>query len=98
MNVGMLWFDNDPKTDLKAKIERAALYYRNKYGKKPNLCFVHPSMLPGDHEKPKEIEIRTTRSVLPNHFWIGINGASNGSASHTLLQTTGINESSSLKV
>ncbi len=46
MNVGMLWFDNDSKTDLNGKIERAAVYYRTKYGRVPTLCFVHPSMLP----------------------------------------------------
>jgi hypothetical protein len=46
MNTGMLWFDNDPKTALTAKIERAADYYRHKYGRDPNLCLIHPSMLP----------------------------------------------------
>jgi hypothetical protein len=45
MNVGMLWFDNDPKSNLDAKISRAATYYRDKYGRAPTLCFVHPSML-----------------------------------------------------
>ena len=32
MNIGMLWFDNDTKTELTIKIERAAHYYREKYG------------------------------------------------------------------
>ena len=45
MNIGMLWFDNDPKVNLDTKIERAAIYYAKKYGKNPTLCFVHPSML-----------------------------------------------------
>ena len=77
MNIGMLWFDNDPKTDFSLKIERAARYYCEKYGKKPNVCFVHPSMLqtvPADKKTRSDIEVRTTKSVLPNHFWIGING------------------------
>jgi len=77
MNIGMLWFDNDPKTDFSLKIERAASYYREKYGKKPNVCFVHPSMLQAsstDKKTRDDIEVRTTKSVLPNHFWIGING------------------------
>jgi hypothetical protein len=96
MNIGMLWFDNDPKAELSVKIERAAAYYRNKYGTKPTLCFVHPSMLPvvsppqgeglaqeGETEskagiRSGEVEVRSTRSVLPNHFWIGVNGTSNG--------------------
>ena len=98
MNVGMLWFDNDSKTDLNGKIERAAVYYRTKYGRVPTLCFVHPSMLPitqndsqenktGDEQatqpvkiKSGGVEVRTNRSVLPNHIWIGVNGVSNGGA------------------
>lgn len=92
MNIGMLWFDNDPKSNLDIKIERAARYYREKYGKAPTLCFVHPSMLRNgnprkntpnnDEEEPAAVknfaacgvEIRLNHSVLPNHFWIGVNG------------------------
>jgi hypothetical protein len=81
MDIGMLWFDNDKKSDYEAKIERAAAYYRKKYGKAPNLCFVHPCMLPntGNDTIAKQnfnsrgVEIRTSKTMLPNHFWIGIN-------------------------
>lgn len=79
MNIGMLWFDNDPKADLSLKIQRAMTYYQQKYGKSPNLCFVHPSMLPQPVEADSEaiksngIEVRSNRSVLPNHLWLGIN-------------------------
>ena len=74
MKIGMLWFDNDPKADLKVKIERAASYYSKKYGQAPNLCFIHPSMASATNGngKPGNLEIRTNRSVLPNHFWIGM--------------------------
>jgi hypothetical protein len=47
MNVGMLWYDNDPRTALTVKIDRAADYYHKKYGLAPDLCLVHPSMLAG---------------------------------------------------
>ena len=73
MNIGMLWFDNDTKTDLTGKIKRAADYYQQKYGQIPNLCFVHPSMLPANAKPETELELRTTRSVLPHHFWLGVN-------------------------
>jgi hypothetical protein len=86
MNTGMLWFDNDPKTALTTKIERAADYYHKKYGRKPNLCLIHPSMLPANEKvendnpstgkpalsKDKGVVIRTYRPVLPGHLWIGI--------------------------
>jgi hypothetical protein len=86
MNIGMLWFDNDPKTELASKVKRAASYYRDKYGDKPTVCFVHPSMLPlqsgngngSDAEKAfiaSGVEVRGNQTVLPNHFWIGVNGS-----------------------
>lgn len=77
MNIGMLWFDNDSKVDLATRIQRAASYYRSKYGQAPNLCFVHPSMVAAAPVNPNGsgIELRTTRSVLPNHFWLGVNTA-----------------------
>lgn len=81
MNVGMLWFDNDRKRELNERVTRAAMYYQQKYGQKPTLCYVHPSMLPektgtenGQKYKAGEIEIRGAPVVLPNHFWIGLNG------------------------
>jgi hypothetical protein len=81
MNIGMLWFDNDPKTEIEAKIARAASYYRNKYGKAPNLCFVHPTMLgitlsPNGNGAIRSgpVEVRISPSIRPNHFWIGVDG------------------------
>lgn len=76
MNVGMLWFDNDPKTDITVKINRAVDYYQHKYGQTPNLCFVHPSMVKASPTKSGNIEVRSSRSVLPNHFWLGLNAVS----------------------
>jgi hypothetical protein len=81
MKIGMLWFDNDPKSEISAKVGRAADYYRTKYGASPNVCFVHPSMLvtanppeEGKVVRAGSVELRASRSVLPNHFWIGVNG------------------------
>jgi hypothetical protein len=79
MNVGMLWFDNDSKSDLNTKVGRAAEYYAGKYGNQPNLCFIHPSMAVLDQDmdptdqslKAGEIEVRLTKSVLHHHIWIG---------------------------
>jgi hypothetical protein len=76
MKVGMLWFDNDPKVDITVKINRAIDYYQHKYGQTPNLCFVHPSMVKSSPTKTGLIEVRSSRAVLPNHFWIGLNTSS----------------------
>ncbi len=76
MNVGMLWFDNDPRTALTAKVSRAADYYRQKYGLVADLCMVHPSMLNGRNPNMDEVHagkviVRTNRAILPGHLWIG---------------------------
>ncbi len=80
MEIGMLWFDNDPKAELAEKIQRAAAYYRQKYGKTPDLCFIHPTMLSKNGNdavsQPSpvpNVEVRPSKSVLPNYFWIGVN-------------------------
>ena len=72
MNTGMLWFDNDPKTALDEKVQKAADYFKAKYGKSPDLCLVHPSMLSESQHQTGRIAIRPLRTVLPNHLWIGV--------------------------
>jgi hypothetical protein len=74
MKIGMLWYNNDPKITLTDKIAKAAAYYQQKYGQSPDLCFVHPSMVKDAATKAGGVELRTSRSVRPNHFWIGLNG------------------------
>ncbi|MCS7010089.1 MAG: hypothetical protein N2049_10770 [Anaerolineales bacterium] len=76
MNVGMLWFDNE-KIPLTVKVERAAEYYRRKYGLTPDLCLVHPSMLQGTQaeviqSRLGQVTVRPYRSILPGHLWIGV--------------------------
>lgn len=74
MKVGMMWFDGDRKADLSSRVERAANYYREKYGHKPNLCLVHPQT-PGEQtpsSQPAGVEVKTSASVLPDHFWLGV--------------------------
>ena len=73
MDEGMLWYDNDPRTALKVKIERAASYYRQKYGGVPDLCLVHPSMLASQPpETVGKVSVRPNRAILPGHLWIGV--------------------------
>ena len=72
MKTGLLWFDNDPKTDLPTKVSRAAAYYTNKYGQKPNLCFVHPSAINQLSSPRPDIDIKPHQRVKPHHLWLGI--------------------------
>ena len=71
MHTGMLWFDNS-QIALDIKIQKAIDYYHKKYGRTPDLCLVHPSMLKDTKLDEKKITIRPYRPVLPGHIWIGI--------------------------
>lgn len=74
MIVGMLWFDNSPRS-LEVRVNGAADYYRRKYGVQPNLCYIHPDTAGEIPERVGEVELRTSPSTLPGHFWIGVERA-----------------------
>ena len=73
MHTGMLWFDNS-QTALTVKIQKAVDYYNKKYGRNPDLCLVHPSMLETNQRQLEinKLTVRPYRPVLPGHIWIGI--------------------------
>jgi hypothetical protein len=68
---GLLWFDDDPRRDLAEKVGRAAARYRQKYGQRPNVCYVHPSLLDGKKRQLGEVRVAPLTSVLRHHFWVG---------------------------
>jgi hypothetical protein len=72
MNIGMLWFDNDPKADLMTKIQRATDYYQHKYGQKPDVCYVHPSMVSDKSARMNGLDVQANQMVSPDHFWLGV--------------------------
>lgn len=80
MHTGMLWLDTSSES-LSIKIQKAVDYYQKKYGRNPDLCLIHPSMLADANgnikpfemgENEKKIYVRPFRPVLPGHIWIGI--------------------------
>lgn len=72
MNVGMMWFNDNPKMALTAKVREAAEYYQAKYGCAPDLCLVNPGMIAEHQLQEGRVIIRPLRSILPGHFWIGV--------------------------
>lgn len=70
MRIGMMWTDSDPKRTTPDKIIRACSYYANKYGGTATVCYVHP-----DSDCPERlggVRVMRSRTVLPDHFWIGV--------------------------
>ena len=81
MEVGLLWFDNDPKVGLEEKIRRAAVRYAEKFGRPANLCVLNPATLgcrPATADglevllDGRTIKVLAARQVLPHHFWVGV--------------------------
>ncbi|MGH2538528.1 MAG: hypothetical protein ACRDHL_14150 [Candidatus Promineifilaceae bacterium] len=74
MDVGMLWLDDDKRATLEQKVERAAEYYREKYGQVPELCFVNKAALE-EGRLVGAIEVRPAGYMLPHHFLLGLKAA-----------------------
>ena len=74
MHTGMVWFDKDPRTTLSVKIQKAMDYYSKKFGRIPDICLVHPSMLESGQKQFElgKLTIRPYRPVMPGHLWIGV--------------------------
>ena len=72
MHTGMIWSDNTAGVPFASRLERAASYYLRKYHRLPTLCLVHPSMLDLAEGQFGKVTVRAYPSVLPGHFWIGV--------------------------
>ena len=73
MDMGMLWFYDNPAATIADKVTKAASYYASKYGRKPTVCFVNPGMLTGESGgKTGGVEIRANRTIQRHHFWLGV--------------------------
>jgi hypothetical protein len=72
MKQGMLWYDDSPTRSLESKIARASDYYQNKYGSRPNVCYIHPCTLSETFQEGESIKVVTAADVLPHHFWLGV--------------------------
>lgn len=82
MKSGLLWYDNDPQRDLEDKISLAAQRYREKFGRWPNMCLVHPQAMAGQSEQKvliacaerparATIQVVSAPNVLLHHYWLG---------------------------
>lgn len=68
MREGLLWFDNDERYPLMAKVNDAVERYRQRFGRDPNCCHTHPDQA---FQHPS-ITIVPDASILRNHFWVGV--------------------------
>lgn len=75
MEIGMLWYDNAPERSVEEKVLRAAAHYEAKYGERPTHCEIW--LAKDIAEEPFDvdgIQVHPTGCLMPNHFWIGVEG------------------------
>jgi hypothetical protein len=68
---GLLWFDDSPGVPLVTKIEEAMRRYRERVGRSPNVCYVHPTTLAGTEAVSTPVKVVASTTVQPNHFLVG---------------------------
>lgn len=72
MEVGELFYIPDSHLDLKERVLWAAERYRKKYGQRPTLVMLHPSLLRAGQRRLGLLRLEAKRSVLPNYLWVGV--------------------------
>ena len=78
---GLLWHDSGSE-DLAWKLARAVRRYRARFGNKPNVCYVHPALLPNGDRKVAGVLVRPSSRVLRHHFWLGLEQTEQRAQSH----------------
>lgn len=70
MKVGWMWLDDDSERSVEEKVARAVVAYRNKFRRKPNVCYVNEAN--PCEEQVGCVKVTRVRFILPNHFWLGV--------------------------
>jgi len=71
MKTGMMWYGGAAR-ELGEVIADGATYYRNKYGSRPNVAFVHPDELKRLKFAPEGINVQPNGMVQKNYVWMGV--------------------------
>ncbi|MGB3905565.1 MAG: hypothetical protein WBB22_11620 [Anaerolineae bacterium] len=81
MEIGLLWYD-DSQMEFATKVQQVAQRYEEKFGARPNRCYVNPASMPGEVKRLSlnGIKVVTSRAILSNHFWVGIGGGDQAEA------------------
>jgi len=70
MEKGMMWCKDDKKESMTDSLKKAFDYYSDKYGSKPDTCYVNPNAF-DELNSVDYINIVSAKSILRNNFWIG---------------------------
>ncbi len=68
---GLLWFDDSPTRSMVDKVGNAVQRYQQKYGHAPDVCYVHPGLMPEHEVSIGPVKVLPAPTVLLHHFWLG---------------------------
>jgi hypothetical protein len=74
MNIGLLWFDDDPGHSLAERIGQAVAHYQARFGLTPNLCYVNPRALEQGAPAIAGLRLAPAQAVAPEQLWLGVAG------------------------
>ncbi len=78
----LIWFDNDRKRPLRAKVQAAVERYEERFGVAPELVLLNPAQA-STEEMIAGIPTRTTPLVSRDHFYVGTEDPSERDALHS---------------
>ena len=69
VDEGLLWFDDRQNIPLATKIAAAVDFFEEKYGRKPQCCYVNPcNSLEGLPLQELGLRVEVSSYILPNHY------------------------------
>jgi hypothetical protein len=74
VQTGLMWYDDDPRKTLEAKIEQAAARYLEKYGHAATSCYINPAT-PAAATSRQGVRILPANTIRPNYLWLGVDEA-----------------------
>jgi hypothetical protein len=72
MKFGLLWYDDNPKRPLAEKVDEASQRYYQKFGRRPDTCYVNPASVPAEHGGRNGVKILGASTIPLHHLWLGV--------------------------
>lgn len=69
-----VWYDDNPKKSISAKIDEAVVRYKQKYGKAPKVCMLNEKTQTEDYAgvAANGFQVLPVKHIRQNYFWIGM--------------------------
>lgn len=70
MKEGMLWYNGQHGKNISESIASAIDFFMNKYGSKPQICYLNPEHLDKSLNLTNNVKIVSSERVIMNHIWL----------------------------